>query len=1304
MKAVQLLVNSVLPEDLRNYDQTYDVKSLNKIMNAVGKKYPEQFDDILHKIANIGRKASYYQGETITLDDLENVIDKDALFAEMDKEIAALPKDKNFIRKRREIFQKYNELMEKETGKAALANRNNLAMAILSGARGKSPQLKAMVTSPGTYSDYKGEPIDVFSRTSFAEGLSPTAFAASTYGSRAAVVSTKCLDYQSLTKMADLSEKRLCDIKVGDMVLGADKEGNVFPVKVLNVFDQGEKECRKYVFKRSILEDDSSDPVCTVVCTKDHKFLNAKQGCSLPIEEAHKRNYMRPGVKWKLSDGSVVVAVEAEPVGKVHCMDIEVDHPDHLFVLANGLITSNSSTAKGGDLAKQMAQSTVDMVVREKDCGTHNGLVYGIDESTLKGRVLARETAGIPADTLIDREVLQKLRKAGVEEVEARSPLTCSVKHGLCSRCIGKYYNGGKWAPVGTHVGAIASTSSSEPVCLVKGTEVRMADGSVKKIEDIEPGEYVLGSDMNGYCKPTKVVNKFHNGPRNCYRSYIKKGYGLTSGYITLDSTAEHKILGTVRAINKPLHKAELNISAIGTMPACERTVRMCQSITGSEGGEVHEPMAMLLGMLVGDGSYKGTASGSAKHAVRLSCYDDEQVEVLRKELEPLGLLVKSYTTPNEYRIVEADQYNTDNWTSVQGITHSDRTKIRNRVRAKLIEEGMWGQDCYTKTLPKSIWSWDTESVCKFVGGLIATDGYVTKTGIIGYSSNSVELLKQIKELLQFRLGVYSTNIISSRKKKPDGTYYNPTYSFTINEANSVLRFAEMIDIPGRKAALLAAANRKSNYKRRGLYKLEKQEWLGMQDTWDLEVDNDTHLFALANGLIVSNTQMALCLHANTQVVMADGGFKKIKDIIPGDIVIGADRKGNQKSVEVLSKFRQGTKKVRVYAAEAYADYSTEDPFSLVPQDYSTLLHVTCTPEHKMLMADGSIRPIDDCITCAEENLFLNTIYGKAKIVSSSELMDAPCYDIEVDHPDHLFLLANGMITSNSAKHTAGMTQSKKTYSGLDALIQFTQSPEKFKDQGAVSELDGKVENIEEAPQGGMLVTIAGKKHYVPQGHEVEVKVGDKVEAGDQLAEGLVDAEDIVRLKGLGEGRKYYAERLNKMLADSGAATDQRNTEIIARGALRHVRVTNDEGMGDYLPDDVIDYNALQGSYRPSETSQTMAPDAAVGKYLQTPVMHYTIGTRITPKVAANLKKHNHNEIDVDDVEPGFKAEMIRLRASSHTNPDWLASLGTSYLGKQLNEASTKGDDTNVLENVDYRPRLAFGKDFGRKADQTGIF
>jgi hypothetical protein len=65
---------------------------------------------------------------------------------------------------------------------------------------------------------------------------------------------------------------------------------------------------------------------------------------------------------------------------------------------------------------------------------------------------------------------------------------------------------------------------------------------------------------------------------------------------------------------------------------------------------------------------------------------------------------------------------------------------------------------------------------------------------------------------------------------------------------------------------------------------------------------------------------------------------------------------------------------------------------------------------------------------------------------------------------------------------------------------------------------------------------------------------------------------------------------------------------------------------------------------------------------------------------------------------------MQRLRAAAHSNPDWLASQGTSYLTKQLNEASAKGDDTNVLENADYRPRLAFGAGFGKNISQTGMF
>ena len=912
MKAVDLLINSMLPEDLRREGRTYSQSDLNEIMSEVAAKHPDKFDSILHKISSLGRKASYYQGETITLKDLAAPFDKKAIFDKMDAEIAALSKDKDFDNNRNAVFQKYNQMMEKLTTETALKQRNNIAMSVLSGARGKSAQLKAMINTPGTFSDYAGRVIPIFSRQSFAEGIPSDVFLASSYGTRSSTVSTKCLDHQSLVKMADLSEKKLCDIQSGDMVLGADKEGKVFPVKVLNVFDQDEKECYKYTFRSSILEPDSIEPIGTVVCTKDHKFLNAEHGCPLPIEESHKSNYMRPGVKWKLSDGSVAVATEAEPVGKVHCMDIEVDHPDHLFVLANGLITSNSSTAKGGDWAKQMAQAAADMVVREDDCGTSNGLFLPIDDSSLKGRVLSKAAGGVKAGTLITREVLAKLRKSGAKEVETRSTATCGTHNGVCSKCVGRFYNGGKWSKIGDHVGVATSTATAEPV-----------------------------------------------------------------------------------------------------------------------------------------------------------------------------------------------------------------------------------------------------------------------------------------------------------------------------------------------------------------------------------------------------TQMALCLAETTPVIMGDGEIKLLKSIQVGDIVIASDRHGKQSKVQVVAIHDQGIQYVHNFTIEAFADYETNDPFSLIPQDYSTMLNVVCTGDHKMLCADGETRTIQECI---DEHHLLYTLYGKGVITSISPAMEVHCMDIEIDHPDHLFVLATGLITSNSAKHTAGMTQAKKTYSGLGVIQQFTQSPEKFKDEGAVSKVDGKVEKIEEAPQGGSYVTVAGKRHYILPGHAVEVKEGDTLEAGDQLAEGLVDPEDIVKYKGLGEGRRYYADRLNKILADSGAKTDRRNTELLARAAIRHVRVTSQDGMGDYLPDDVVDYNSLQATYVPHESTKTLKTKDAVGQYLQRPVGHYTIGTRITPKVASYLDDHGYKEVEAAATAPGFKPEMIRLRTASHSNPDWLASMGTSYLTKQLNEAATEGDDTNVLHNPDWRPRLAYGAGFGKNIEETGEF
>lgn len=291
-------------------------------------------------------------------------------------------------------------------------------------------------------------------------------------------------------------------------------------------------------------------------------------------------------------------------------------------------------------------------------------------------------------------------------------------------------------------------------------------------------------------------------------------------------------------------------------------------------------------------------------------------------------------------------------------------------------------------------------------------------------------------------------------------------------------------------------------------------------------------------------------------------------------------------------------------------------------------------------------------------------------------------------------------------KHTGGAASGsgKRIYSGFDVINRFVQSPEEFPERAAVARKDGVVTKVEEAPQGGHYVHVGGESYYVPPDHPVLVKKGDELEAGDPISEGIVDASDIVDLRGIGEGRRYYADRLKQILDDSGMAPDRRNVEVLARGALDHVQVYNPDDDVDLLPDDIISYNQFSRIYNPPEDTKREPIKSAIGKYLQQPVLHYTIGTRITPKVAKRLEEVGRKDAYVSPTEPNFGASMVRLRTAAHAQRDWLASMHTSYLKKNLAEAAIRGDDTNVLENTHFAPRLAYGEGFGKHIKETGKF
>ena len=151
-----------------------------------------------------------------------------------------------------------------------------------------------------------------------------------------------------------------------------------------------------------------------------------------------------------------------------------------------GLADTALKTASSGYLTRRLVDVAQDAIILSEDCGTRKGIkMSAVREGTdikiaLKDRVLGRVVVHdvknpktgeilVRFNELLDEKLCDKLDKAGVEEVEVRSPLTCEDRRGLCAACYGRDLATGRKIDVGEAVGVIAAQSIGEP-----GTQLTM--------------------------------------------------------------------------------------------------------------------------------------------------------------------------------------------------------------------------------------------------------------------------------------------------------------------------------------------------------------------------------------------------------------------------------------------------------------------------------------------------------------------------------------------------------------------------------------------------------------------------------------------------------------------------------------------------------------------------------------------------------------------------------------------------------------------------------------------------------------
>ena len=145
-----------------------------------------------------------------------------------------------------------------------------------------------------------------------------------------------------------------------------------------------------------------------------------------------------------------------------------------------GLADTALKTADAGYLTRRLVDVSHDVIINEEDCGTLRGLVCTAlkngDEivSPLSERILGRVSVHdiahpedghllVHAGEEITETIAVSIEKAGIEEVEIRSVLTCESKHGVCMKCYGRNLATSKMVQKGEAVGVIAAQSIGEP-------------------------------------------------------------------------------------------------------------------------------------------------------------------------------------------------------------------------------------------------------------------------------------------------------------------------------------------------------------------------------------------------------------------------------------------------------------------------------------------------------------------------------------------------------------------------------------------------------------------------------------------------------------------------------------------------------------------------------------------------------------------------------------------------------------------------------------------------------------------------
>lgn len=295
--------------------------------------------------------------------------------------------------------------------------------------------------------------------------------------------SIKSMGYKFSTKSA-------ITVSVADMVIPPEK-----PALIKNAENQVKLYEKQY--RQGYLSDEERHE--KVVATWEQTTKDVGEALMKNLSPLNNINIMATsgarGSAKQIRQVSGMRGLMADATGKTVEIPVKANFREGLTVLEyftsshgarKGLADTALRTADSGYLTRRLVDVSQDVIVREQDCGTSEGVeISQFNDGNeviekLYDRILGfypsedikdPETGEVivNTDTMINEELADRIISAGITKVNLRSVLKCRTRHGVCAKCYGRNLANSKPVKVGESVGIIAAQSIGEP-----GTQLTM--------------------------------------------------------------------------------------------------------------------------------------------------------------------------------------------------------------------------------------------------------------------------------------------------------------------------------------------------------------------------------------------------------------------------------------------------------------------------------------------------------------------------------------------------------------------------------------------------------------------------------------------------------------------------------------------------------------------------------------------------------------------------------------------------------------------------------------------------------------